>query len=197
MILHKVFLVVTNFIALFAYFRYFIQVKNDSSTPNPTTWSIWFFTGLLNAITYHSIVKHKLDSIFIWVILFWSLIILIYSLVKGKFTKFNVIDAISLILVIILYVFYFYLKNDVITHVLIQFVYIISYVPTINSLIKNKSREDVVAWYLAFLTYFFAFIGLVVANEKEAIKYLHIILNGFVGNGVMIYLIKKRTDQTL
>lgn len=191
----EIFNAFSSIFALITYSVYFIQVKNFQSTPNPTTWLIWLFISFFNAYTY-TLISNLNQSIFLWVISFSILIIFIYTLRNKKFTKISILDYLITFIFLSSVVIYLFSRNENLTHLILQIIYIISYIPTIYLLIKNKSKEKVTAWILAFITYLFSFTALIFDNKSGLFDYLHIIVNGFIGNGtIILILITKNYRQ--
>lgn len=181
---------IAGIIGLIAYGLYLKQAIKNQSTPNPTSWGIWFLIGLINAITYFSVTNNDyLKSFLVIAVTVSVLVILVYSFFKGRFSKISIIDAIILILAIVIGIFWQVSSNDRISNLLLQGVYIVSYIPTYLLLIRNKTKEHYPAWTAAFTAYLFSTISLIFSSQVDWIAYVHPIVNGLLGNGIVIGLI--------
>lgn len=88
MVWDQIFGLLAGLMALLTYGIYFRQVLKGQSNPNPSTWAIWLFVGILNTLTYISITKNNIWSSLIAItVTFCALIIFLYSLLKGKFSR--------------------------------------------------------------------------------------------------------------
>ncbi len=133
---------------------YLTQIIKNKSTPNPSSWIIWVVINLINLITYFALVDKS-----IWVAL-TSLtstvvvsIIFLLSLFKGKFTKINLVDTASLIMVIGVGFLWKMSGNAVISNVALQIIFVISFFPTINGLLIKMAREKPIPWFLGAVAY--------------------------------------------
>jgi len=176
--------------ALLAYGLYFKQTLKGQSTPNPSTWAIWLLVGLINAITYFSITNNNLWQSFIVIAVTFSVsIIFMYSLLKGKFSKISYVEITIFILAIAIGIFWQITLNDRISNLLLQGIYVISYIPTIYGIIKGTGKEYHVAWIVAFTAYLFATISIAFDPQIDWIAFVHPVVNGLLGNGVVAGLI--------
>jgi len=63
------FLILSNITTIIFLYVYFLQVKNGSSTPNPTTWLIWAIVSTMNAISFFLITDGNfLQSFYVLVV---------------------------------------------------------------------------------------------------------------------------------
>jgi hypothetical protein len=187
--------VISSILALITYSQYLKQTIEKSSKPNPATWLIWVVVSFLNSFTFSIITSSFLQASFLWIITTFTIIIFTYSLVKGRFSKLTHIEIISISITIVLLIFYFLTNNIIATHFSLQIVYVISYIPTVIGIIRKTNLEKSLAWIFAFLTYLFALIALIYKNETDWIKYIHIVINGLIGNGIIITLSYKYREH--
>lgn len=133
---------------------YLRQVIKNESTPNPTTWVIWVMVTIINAATYFSVVKdNPWIALASGVTALMVFLIFITSLFKGKFTKLNYVDIASLILAVVVGVFWQVSGNAIISNIFLQIVFIISFYPTIHSLIVGVAKEKPLPWFLGSCSY--------------------------------------------
>lgn len=176
--------------ALITYSLYFKQILKGQSTPNPSTWAIWLLVGIINTLTYFFITNKNLwQSLILIAVTFSISIVFIYSLLKGKFSKISNIEIIVFILAIATGIFWQITSNDRISNLILQVIYVLSYIPTISGLVKGTGKEQYVAWLVAFIAYLFSTISLILGSQVDWIAFIHPLVNGLLGNGVVAILI--------
>ncbi len=133
---------------------YINQIIKDKSTPNPSSWIIWLTINLVNLVTYFFLVDKS-----IWIAL-TSLtstivvsIIFSLSLFKGKFTKINLVDKISLLSTIGIILLWKISGNVLISNIALQIIFIISFIPTTHGLLMGVAREKSTPWFLGTFAY--------------------------------------------
>ena len=191
---------IAGIIALITYGLYFRQTLKGQSTPNPSTWAIWLLVGIINSITYFSITNNNLWQSFIVIAVTFSVfIVFIYSLFKGKFSRISKIEIIVFILAIAILIFWQMTSNDRVSNLLLQAVYVVSYVPTVSGIIKGTGKEHYVAWIAAFIAYLFSTISIGFDPQVDWVAFVHPIVNGLLGNGVIVglTLYKKSKNKNL
>ena len=190
MILSSIFGTLAGIAALVAYGFYFKQAVKGQSTPNPSTWLIWFIAGIINTFTYFTVVGGNIwQSLFVIAITFSVFIILAYSLIKGKFTKFKTLEAVIFIMALGIGFFWQVTDNDRIANLLLQGIYVISYIPTIAGLIKGTGKEHYMSWIVAAISYSFATVALITNYPGDWIAFVCPVVNGVIGNSFVAALI--------
>lgn len=133
---------------------YLTQIIKNRSTPNPSSWAIWIIVNIINLATYFIIVDKS-----IWVALasgtstaVASLIFLL-SLIKGKFTKLNRVDIVSLVFVVGIVFFWKTSSNAIISNIALQIIFVVAFLPTINGLLIKIARERPIPWFLGSVAY--------------------------------------------
>ncbi len=179
--------------ALLAYAFYLKQAIKGQSTPNPSSWAIWFLAGIINTFTYFSVVNGNIwQSLFVVAITFSILIVLVYSLFKGKFTKITNLEVVIFLMAIAIGIFWQITSNDRISNLLLQSIYVISYIPTIIGITSGRAKENYNSWLIAVIAYFFTTLSLITNYPGDWISFISPILNGMLGNGLIVYLILRR-----
>lgn len=176
--------------ALAAYGLYFRQMIKGQSTPNPISWGIFFLAGLINALTYLTVVKGNLwQSLYIIVITSCLFFVLLYSTIKGRFAKIKTLDLILFILAISIGVFWQITHNARLSNLLLQSIYVIGYIPTYLGIIRKSAKEEYQAWLVAVIAYTLASFALVFDWPTDWIAFVNPVLNGIIGNGIVVILI--------
>ncbi len=150
---------------------YLKQVVKNESTPNPTTWVIWFVVTILNTATYFSVVENPWIALSSSVTALMVSLIFILSLFKGKFTKLNRIDIVSLVLALGIGVFWQVSGNAVASNLALQAIFIISFYPTIHGLLKGESKERPFPWFLGCCSYVLQIINVLLSHYWRSIKH--------------------------
>lgn len=175
--------------ALVTYFFYFKQVIKNRSTPNPATWIIWVIVGLINLLTFFSVTGNNWWQSFIVIAVFFCMLgIFLYSILRGKISKISVVGYISLILAIIIVGFWQITSNYRISNLLLQGIYVISYIPTGVGIIRGTVKEYHIAWIIAFFAYVFSIGSIWTGPPADWIAYAHPVINGLFGNGIIVAL---------
>ena len=144
---------------------YLRQVIKDESTPNPTSWIIWVVITVINTATYFSVVGNNF-----WLALasggtaLTVLMIFITASFRGKFTKLNRIDLISLILTVAIGVFWRVSGNAIISNICLQIIFIISFYPTVHGLMVGNAREKPLPWFLASYSYILQILNVLLST---------------------------------
>lgn len=176
--------------ALVAYAFYLKQAIQGYSTPNPSTWAIWLLVGLINAFTYFTVTRGSLWESFITIAVTASVLIVFgYSLFKGKFSKISNVEIIIFILAVSIGIFWRITSNDRIANLLLQIIYIISYIPTFAGLLKLRAKEYPASWIAALAAYALSIASLVFDPQADWVAYVHPVINGLLGNGLVVLLI--------
>ena len=190
MILSNIFGVLAGITALIAYGFYFKQAVRGQSTPNPSTWLIWFIAGIINTFTYFSVVDGNVwQSLFVIAVTFSVFIILIYALSKGKFAKIRSLEIIIFLLALGIGIFWQITANDRISNLLLQGIYVISYIPTVIGLVRRTAKEHYASWLTVVISYSFATLALLANHPEDWIAFVSPIVNGILGNGLIVLLI--------
>src|SRR3989339_675433 len=113
MILSNIFGALAGVTALITYGFYLKQAVKGQSTPNPSTWLIWFIAGVINTFTYFAVVNGNIwQSLFVIAVTFSVLVILVYALLKGKFTKIRPLDFFIFLMALAVGIFWQISSND-------------------------------------------------------------------------------------
>lgn len=182
--------------ALVTYYLYFMQTVNGKSTPNPSSWAIWLIVGIINAITFFSLTSNNWWQSFIVIAVTSCVsVVFIYSLFKGKFSRISRIEILLFMLAFTIGVFWKITSDYRASNLLLQVIYAISFIPTINGIIKGTSKEQAAAWVVALFTYSFSILSIIFSNNFDWIALVHPIVNGLVGNGVVVWLIMRKKSK--
>ncbi len=192
MLLSQIFGTLSGVFALVAYAMYFRQMAKGDSTPNPVSWLIFFLASVINSFTYFSVVQSNIwQSLFVIVITACLFAVLVYSLFKGKFTKIHPLEIATFVLAILVGIYWQMSDNARIANLALQAIYVIGYIPTYVGLIKGYAKENHASWAVAVVAYIFATFSLVANFPADWIAFVSPILNGIIGNGIVIYLILR------
>jgi hypothetical protein len=177
---------------------YLRQVRRGESTPNPVTWSIWAVMFVLNTATYFfvagndmmKVIQSGLATILIFVTV-------VYVLVKKGFAKTDKkTDYVCLTLAVIFGIFWWLSGDEIITNLLLQITFAISFIPTLSGIMKGTGKEAFLSWTMAVVSYVFLIIALATDPNPEKCRwflFVFPVVNGIMGNGsiALLALLKR------
>lgn len=180
-----------------AFYCYFRSVAKNTSTPNPTTWLIWLVIFIMNTITYFMVARESIWQTMITIVAALGILaIFFYSLFRGKFARVGAIEVLCLVIAVAVGVVWKMTKDPILANLLLQFIYVISFVPMITGLVRGTLKEKVLPWVLAFGAYIPTIIIILINwNTSSWVGLVHPIVNGLMGNGAVILLVAIRSIQ--
>lgn len=190
----EIFAVAASITVVFVYLTYFKQVARDESIPNPATWIIWLVVNLLNAATYFLVVSGDHWKSLITVITSSCVIgIFLYTLSRGKFAKIQLTEKVCLGLALAVGMFWQTTNNARVSNLMLQLVFVISFIPTATGLWRGNLKERWHPWGLAVLAYLFQICSLLSDFDNNWIALAYPVVNGVLGNGsiALLSIIKK------
>lgn len=183
----------SGLMALVAYGFYFRQAVKGQSTPNPSSWGIWLFAGIINAFTYFSVVGGNIwQSLFVMAVTFSVCVVFIYSLFKGRFTKVTWLEILIFVLALAIGIFWQLTSNDRISNLLLQSIYVLSYIPTVVGLVTGRAKEHYASWLAAVIASLLATLSLLVDFPGDWIAFVSPIVTGLMGDGLVLWLVVKK-----
>ncbi len=173
-------------------FMYFKQVMKSESTPNPSTWFIWLVVVTMNTITYYEVVS---GDLVLWAITLTQAIGLtatfLYAAARGRFGRVGFVEVLSFLLALCVGVFWQTTGNAIVANLLLQVIFLISFVPTVLGLAKGELRERTPPWDMAVLAYSLMVIAIALDwKEGSLLALANPIINGILGNGSVALTIR-------
>ena len=186
----NLFSIISTILVFIVYITYFKQTLIGKSTPNPATWIIWLTVMIMNIFTYFTVVGGDYIKTMVPVTTTsFALLIFLYALFWGKFTKLSITECVCLILAIVVGMFWKVTHDDIITNLLLQVILAISFYPTIQRLLEKKSKEGPIPWALGVCAYIFLILSLCTGEEKQKwYAYAYPFVNGVLGNGSVAFI---------
>lgn len=176
---------------------YLIQVIKGRSIPNPSTWLIWVVVTIINTLTYFSVVHGNIwVSLSSIVLALGILFIFLFSLVNGKFSKLGKIEIVSLTIAFGIGLFWKLSGNFIISNIALQAVFLISFYPTLISLLKKETTEKPLAWFFASSSYTLQILNVFISGASLfalAFPIVNLVGNGTIG--VLALFQNKREDE--
>ncbi len=184
-------------IAIIAYGFYFKQLLKSESTPNPASWAIWLLAGLINTFTYFSITNQNIwQSLIVIVVLFSTLVIFLYSLWKGKFTKVSKVEVTIFVSALLVGIFWQTTANYRVANILLQLIYLLSYIPTIIGIFSAKAKENPTSWTIILFGYVFSTLSICFGPHSDWVSFLNPVVNGLLGTGLVVFaIVYKKFDR--
>jgi len=192
--------VLSSLMLIGVYVLYIKQTRDDISTPNPATWSIWLFTSIMNAFSYFSVVHENMwEMVYVGTATVLMVITFFFSFINGKFTKLKRKEIFALISAIIVFVLWKVSEtiDVVMANILMQIVFVISFHITAERINDGTAKEKYPPWLLAVGAYIVAIISLTIDFDGNWTKLVYPTVNGVGGNGyiAILSIIKKPRIQ--
>ncbi len=176
---------------------YMKQLVQGQSTPNPATWVIWLLVSALNLFTYFAVVDGDMFKSLLSITMTSGIaFVFLYAFVKGKIGKAGKVEVFSFLLAVGVGILWQTTGNADISNLLLQGVFLISFVPTVIGLLKNELREKSLPWDLAVIAYVLQTAAIIVDwSNSSWVELGFPIVNGLLGNGsvaLTIRIVKRR-----
>lgn len=183
---------IANLTIIVVIFMYLRQVVKSQSTPNPATWLIWLVITIMNTVSYYEVVA---GNLFEWALTLTATIglvlIFFYALMCGKLGKIGTTEIASFLLAVGIGIFWQTTGNAIAANLLLQVIFLISFVPTLIGLARRKLRERTLPWDLAVTAYVLMICTIVLDwKDGSLLALAHPIANGIVGNGSVALMIR-------
>ena len=145
--------------------------------------------GLINAITYFTVVEGNFWQSFLVIVEALCVItVFSYALWKGKFSKVSAVEILCFLLAVGVGIFWQITSDDRIANLLLQTIYVISFIPTVAGLLSGRAKENPVSWCVAVLAYLLGVLSLMLDYSGDWIAFVHPVVNGLIGNGLIAIL---------
>ncbi|MFA5793030.1 MAG: hypothetical protein WC897_04140 [Candidatus Gracilibacteria bacterium] len=176
---------------------YFMQVFNGKSEPNPVSWGIWFFVSIINSFTYFTVVNHNVwQALFAITNSFAIFTILTYTLLKGVHSKIRQTDLLVVLLTIVVSIFWQITSSDRFANLLLQAIYVISYIPTISGVLSKNAKEHYMAWLITVIASLFATLSVLTNYPGDWVSIVNPLIIGVICNSLVLVLILTRRKIT-
>ncbi|HRX64211.1 MAG TPA: hypothetical protein P5060_03855 [Candidatus Absconditabacterales bacterium] len=154
--------------------------------------------GVINAITYYHLIS---GNIFKYMIAILTAIcasfVFFYTLFKGSFKKLNEVDSVIILLLVCVGIFWFTSKNQRNTNLLLQLVYIVSFVPIAYNVWFKNATEYIVPFLIALFAYSISIITILLEWNGDWAEIAYPVANGIIGNGLVVVVIYKKQKNNL
>lgn len=192
----SIFSIFASISAIVTYLFYIRQIAKGNSTPNPATIFIWFAVGAMNALTFIKVVSGDIwKSLIFFTTSGLLLLLFFYSLFGGKFAPFGKVELFAVLLAIGIGIFWRITGNATVSNLLLQIIYIISFLPVLIGLSQRKLKEKPFAWTCAVIAYVFATTAILLKFDGNWFSLVSPIVVGIMGNGsvaLLSYIQNKR-----
>jgi len=146
---------------LFGLIWYSKETKNKNTKPNIVVLGLWIITAGINAITYLIIVQDIFKSLLLIAALIANIIIVTIT-IRSKNYLFLKRDLwiVGIGITVIACLILFLSVKD--THVIMQILTTIPYIPLIIGIVQGKGKEPFNAWFLIFISTLFGLSAILV-----------------------------------
>ncbi|HRW62497.1 MAG TPA: hypothetical protein P5132_03365 [Bacteroidales bacterium] len=155
-------LIIVSAINIFIAIQYCVLTYKGKIKPALAMWVFFLLSVTLSLITYmakdnFSILDNILNTTDLLMVVTVTIFIFLYGDKSSKFTRF---DKICLIAVILITLFWFITKAHFVSHILVQGILVIAYFPVIKRLWQSKENtESFTVWILMMIAPVFALLS--------------------------------------
>jgi hypothetical protein len=173
---------------------YVFRLIRGNTVPSPSTWITWFVIGLLNLASYLFVVERRfLQIVPLVFVVIGIAIVTAYASLRGRFSKPCRLDLVCLLSAFLVGIVWQVTRDPKIANLLLQLVYVVSFIPTIVGLKRGYLKEYPTPWLLALLAYAFMIAAIVVDWPNQSlVAFVHPVVNGVIGNGIVLYLVVRK-----
>lgn len=194
----EIFFIASSVITIVFLVVYFAQVRNGSSTPNPSTWLIWAIVSVMNAISFFLVSGENIwQSLYVLLIAVGLVSIFVYAIVKGRFGRIGILEWVIALLALLIGVIWKTTGNADVANLSLQVIFLMSIVPTIVGLLRNELREKGLPWYLAVTSHALVVIGILVSGSFRWVELTYPLVTGVIGNGIVALVIFTKNQKRI
>lgn len=178
---------------------YCVIVTRGTIRLNPSTWIIRALVASINLVSYVLVLHGDLlRALPVMVVTAGIFFVMLYSLFNGQFSKFRPVDTACLVIAILVGIFWRLSGDPIAANLLLQVVYVISFLPTISGLRKRTLRDTPYPWAINVVAYVFMVCEILLHWEANSwVALAHPLLNGLLGNGAMVYFALENSKYHL
>lgn len=173
-----------------AFFLYCRQMKVGESRPNVVTWSITSFLMLLNALTFHQMVKDPVAVFQFFIGATGCVIICLYALVGGKFSRPGPSGGWSLLLGIIAALVWYMFRDGAWANMIVLFALFVALIPTWEGTYHNPFLEMPRSWAMWATAYLITSVNLLLGPDVQAMSLVNPV-SAIFAHGVVAVLSTK------
>lgn len=130
------------------YTIYLVQVYGGGSVPNPSSWSVWAFLTILNALSFWRASKDALATTQFFTGSVMCFMVWMYSLFGGRFSPLDRTGEVVLISCIIACLIWWATQKAIYANLVVAGILLFSSLPTIQGVWQNSGVERALPWYL-------------------------------------------------
>lgn len=169
-----------------AFYLYARQMNVGKSHPNIATWSISSFLMLLNALTFGMMSNDWVATFQLFVGFGGCLIVLVYALVKGKFSLPGPTEGWAMLLGITASVLWYEFRQAAGANMIILFALCIALAPTWRGVYHDPFRETPRSWVIWAIAYVVTTINVLLNPNWHLISLVTPFVSIFAHGGVAV-----------
>jgi hypothetical protein len=174
-----------------AYALYNKQMLEKTSQPNSATWITWVFLTVLNASSYRVMSGDLVECILPMSSSVLCILTFFFSLYKGRLSKIDRWDGISLGIGIISGLVWWRHQSATYANLIMQLAFAVSFIPMYRGVWKDPKKEKALPWYLWSSAFAISAIVVVLRWDNKPLVLVYPI-NGFIFHAVIGLLTKRR-----
>jgi len=138
---------------LLAFAVYNWKMLRGKSTPNITTWSVWAFVASLNCVTYFFMGDDWITSLQPLASSLACLLTFGLCLFRREFKRPTKMEIVILLVSAMAILFWWLYQNATYANLILQLGFVLSFVPTVRTIIRKPSSESALPWLMWGVVY--------------------------------------------
>jgi len=171
------------------------QTRKGTSSPNPATWILWSFISMLNCVSFITMREHWAVGLLPLVSSVSCIVVFLFYLLGNEFSKLKFGESVALALGIVAVWVWWHYRSAVYANLVLQPAIVISFLPTLNEVWKDSSKEKCLPWFIWSFAYIFILVAIFLEWENKPLQLVYpincLFLHGIVG---MLSLTKPKGD---
>lgn len=167
-----------------AYAIYLFQVYGGGSVPNPSSWTVWAFLCVLNAVTFWKASKDPLMTAQFFTGSLACIIVWIYALISGKFSGLDAMGWATLISCLLACFVWWLTRKAIYANLVVAGILFVSAIPTIIGTWKDPRVERALPWWLWTFAFTLTFVNVIRRKDRENRRWALLLVLPVIGIAV-------------
>ena len=159
--------IVSGLLHILAFVIYNKQVLQGTSEPNRATWILWAFITTLNVSSYNIMSGDWVKCLLPLAGSVACILTFLLSLFRKKLSVMDVWGYIALSIGVISVLVWWHSRSATYANLILQFSFIVSFVPTYLGVWKDPTKEKAAPWYIWGFAYVLTTIVVILRWENQ------------------------------
>lgn len=176
-----------------AFYFYAKQMKLGQSKPNIATWSITVFLMLLNALTFQDMSKDKVSTLQLIVGFAGAVVVFLYALVRGKFSRPRPTELVALLFGICAGIVWYLLREATGANMIILFALLVALSPTWKGVYQDPFNDTPRSWVMWSTAYSITTVNILLGMSNpdwHAVSLVNPVV-GVAAHGLVAFLSRE------